>query len=567
MSPSAVGSRVLLGWLVTRSARQAAAASLFASRFYRWRFTRAEPERLVLAPQDLRTADPTRAAEIIAGRYAFGGKSVELHNVSPFIVKAPSPAWAEALYGFTWLRHLRAADGIAGRNAARSLVGEFVRSPVRFSPEALNPLTTARRVLAWVSQAPLALDGADRGFYRAFIRSLSWQAHYLLRAGQVGRDGMPRLLCAIAATQASLCLSDKGTTRRRATRWLTAELDRQILPDGGHLSRNPQAIIDLLLELLPLRQSFAARNFAPPQELMGAIDRMMPMLRFFRHADGAFAAFNGMGYTQAHLVATLLAYDDARGRPVQNAPHAGYQRVDAGGSVLIIDTGTPPPIAVSQEAHAGTLSFEFSADHHRIIVNCGSPGQGREKLRQLARATPAHSTATIGNRSCAVIGRPAGLQRLLDSPIVSGPRNVTVERREARDAVTLLARHDGYRAAFGVIHERELSLRLETGALYGRESFLTPTGTAWRGRHPVTLRFHLHPGVSVAQAGEDTVSLSLPGGSTWNFRTENQPLSLEESVHFANPEGPRRCAQIVIDLPRASGEAVPTVLWSLEPTG
>jgi uncharacterized heparinase superfamily protein len=44
------------------------------------------------------------------------------------------------------------------------------------------------------------------------------------------------------------------------------------------------------------------------------------MLRFFRHADGAFGAFNGMGYTQSHLIATLLAYDDARGKPVQTAP-------------------------------------------------------------------------------------------------------------------------------------------------------------------------------------------------------------------------------------------------------
>ena len=59
---------------------------------------------------------------------------------------------------------------------------------------------------------------------------------------------------------------------------------------------------------------------------------MMPMLRFFRHGDGSFALFNGMGPTPPDLLATILAYDDARGAPVANAPHSGYQRVEAGGT-------------------------------------------------------------------------------------------------------------------------------------------------------------------------------------------------------------------------------------------
>ena len=68
-----------------------------------------------------------------------------------------------------------------------------------------------------------------------------------------------------------------------------------MFPDGGHISRNPGVIIDLLLDLLPLKQAFTGRNIAPPPQLLNAIDRMMPMLRFFRHDDGNFALFNGMG--------------------------------------------------------------------------------------------------------------------------------------------------------------------------------------------------------------------------------------------------------------------------------
>src|SRR5581483_7864817 len=110
----------------------------------------------------------------------------------------------------------------------------------------------------------------------------------------------------------------------------------------GHISRNPGAVVELLLDLLPLRQAFASRNIAPPQPLLNAIDRMMPMLRFFRHAAGTFAHFNGMGPTPVDLLVTLLAYDETRGAPLANAPHSGYQRLEAGGAVIIMDTGRAP---------------------------------------------------------------------------------------------------------------------------------------------------------------------------------------------------------------------------------
>ena len=91
------------------------------------------------------------------------------------------------------------------------------------------------------------------------------------------------------------------------------------------------------LDLLPLKQAFTSRNIAPPPALLNAIDRMMPMLRFFRHGDGNFALFNGMGPTPTDVLTTILAYDDARGAPLSNAPHSGYQRLQARSSVVIVD--------------------------------------------------------------------------------------------------------------------------------------------------------------------------------------------------------------------------------------
>src|ERR1700685_417486 len=97
----------------------------------------------------------------------------------------------------------------------------------------------------------------------------------------------------------------------------------------------------------PLAQAYSSRNIAPPPALLNAIERMMPMLRFFRHSDGTFAHFNGMGATPAELLLTLFAYEHSRGAPLSNAPHSGYQRVETGGGVLIMDTGRAPPVETS----------------------------------------------------------------------------------------------------------------------------------------------------------------------------------------------------------------------------
>jgi len=552
--------------LVAGSAGRTVLLGLFRSPLYRWRFARAGPERLVLAPQDLRAPDPIRAAEIVEGRFTLAGKTVDTGEASPFTVRAPSQAWQDALFGFTWLRHLGAAPNGTTRAMARQLVADFLQSAVRYSPPALEPVVTSRRLQAWLSQAPMVLEGADRAFNRAFLRSLNWQCRYLLQVGPKGRDGLPHLLCAVAVMQASLCLSNRGALRRCALRWLARELSRQVLPDGCHVSRNPQALIELLLDLLPLRQSFAASNLVPPPEVLGAIDRMMPMLRFFRHTDGALAAFNGMGYTQAHLLTKLLLYEETRGRPMRSAPHGGYQRIEAAGAVLLVDAGRPPPAAMAQEAHAGALAFEFSADQTRIVVNCGSPGAGREVWRDLARQTAAHSTAVVASISSASFAPQALQTGLIGRPIVAGPTKLTANREEGPDETRLELRHDGYRPRFRLMHRRSLSLSARDGALRGSDQFERPDGRPWRGSQPVVVRFHIHPAVKVVPgSGPNEIRLLLPNGRSWLFSSGDAVPTIEESVHFANPEGPRRCTQITLSLPSPRSAAKTSLSWSIEP--
>lgn len=519
------------------------------------------PDRLVLAPQDIRTCDPTVATDIYAGVFVFCGKVVDVQGRSPFDVEPPSLEWARALHGFGWLRHLRAADSTIARSNARALVDEWIGASARMAPVAWEPEVVCRRLMSWLSQAPLILDGCDREFYARFVKGL-WKLTRVARAAFPElADGVPRLLGALALTAAGASIAGQERLMRQAARLLDHELGRQIFPDGGHVSRNPGALVEILVDLLPIREAVAARGQEPSAVMMRTIDRMMPMLRFFRFGDGTLAHFNGMGATPQGLLATILAYDDTFGTAPPNASHSGYQRLEAADTVAIVDVGPPPPPPVSSGAHAGCLSFELGSRHNLVVVNCGvAPGGG--EWRRAARSTAAHSTAVIeGDDSVVFLGGRSQRGRP-DAIVVEGPGPIAAHREDGPDISLVAAAHDGYVRRFGTVHERTLSLATSGERLDGIDRFLaTETGpTADADRF--ALRFHLHPTAKASRSvGGDAAFVVFPDGESWIFNASGADVAIEESVFLATHQGPRRSSQIVV---YGRATITPAIAWRFE---
>jgi uncharacterized heparinase superfamily protein len=566
MTRISLAERTRLSVFIGSRALKGLAGQIRTHPLLRWRPS-ASNDRLVIAPQELRTADATRASEVYAGRFAFAGKVVVCDRRSPFEMTPPSEEWAVTLLGFGWLRHLRAADSTITRSNARALVDEWINLQGRWHPLGWRVDVLSRRVISWLSQAPMILQDADVRFYRRFIRSLTRQVRHLRRAAGQSRDGLPRLQALIALTFVARCMQNQSRYLRAAARRLTEELGRQILPDGGHISRNSGVLIELLLDLLPLRQLFTHRNVPPPAGLNNAIDRIMPMLRFFRHGDGNFALFNGMGPTPVDWLATVLAYDDARGAPVSNAPHSGYQRLERENTLILMDAGRPPPMALSAEAHASCLAMELSWKQHRLVVNCGLPAVNRETWRQVARATPAHSTVTVNDTpSCNFLESRLFRKLLGGTPITGGPRDIRIAREETEDGTTLDTTHDGYARPFNMLHRRVLKLSADGEALQGEDSFTPARGDKFSLRVPdeFAIRFHLHPSVKANRLTDrHGVMLTLPDRDVWTFNAYEDTVEIEESVYLAGNDGPRRTVQIVI---YGHARTEPNVQWSFTHT-
>ena len=532
-------------------------------------------EQLLLAPQELRTADPSFATELYNGHFGLAGKLAEIDTESPFEIDPPSEGWARELYGFGWLRHLRAAGSELSREQAKVLVNDFIALKRSLPGLAWQPEIMGRRVISWLSNSVLVLDTGEPQAYETFLRALSSQLRYLSASYRDAPDGVPRLVSLMALVYAGLCIAEQQAVVERYTRPLCKELERQILPDGGHISRNPEALVELLLDLLPLKQCFVARDRPPPKELTDAIERIMPMLRFFRTCDGTLTRFNGAGPTPTDALATALAYDDVKGAPVRYAANSAYARLECGSTLFICDIGPTPAASLSMTAHAGFLSFEMSSGNAPMIVNCGTPSVDHDEWRPFSRSTPAHSTLTFEDVSSGEFGTSGtnGALPTVDAPLL-GPANVQAtlsDQVDSTDNIRIRGSHDGYLERFGVTHARQM-LIAPNGLLISAEDKLSaPQGLKSPDENLIAgdyaVRFHLHPSVR-AELGSDgqSVELRLKNGEAWRITSNAPETTLEQSFFLADARGPQPTSQVVLG--GFIGEASEVrIVWNIERKG
>lgn len=544
-----LSDRQRLFYLYLREGWRRFSRRMVVGRLTTLRFAGSAPDRLIVAPTDLHAVDSFVAEEILAGRFPLAGRVLDCEGESPFAIELPSEEFAVRLHAFGWLRHMRAVQDETAPITARAILEDWTRVHGRvLQGIAWRPDVVASRIIAWLSHSPVVLKDADYPFYRRFLKSLAFQVRYLRHVADTSRDGEMRLRIRIALAMASIAVPGSASSIRKAARNLDRELDRQILPDGGHVSRNPRVALELLLDLLPLRQTYVNLGHEVPAQLIPCIDRIYPALRFFRHQGGELALFNGATYTLANELMSVLRYDETAGAPFRALPSVQYNRISAGDTVVLVDTGKPLALEFSTTASAGCLSMEMSSGRQRFIVNSGMPRHAGNALRQLSRATAAHSVATLNDTSSLRMSSSGFLGPI----VVGGVSKVEAtryERADGSDGVT--ASHDGYLADFGLLYERDLYLAAKGDIIRGRERFLRPGGeppdAADKG--VAVVRFHVHPSVHVHIAGEHEARLVAPDGETWILTCLDVPVREEEDIFFADPSGIRNSSQVTLTMP------------------
>lgn len=516
----------------------------------RWRYGKKNVEQLLLVPRDLRTADPSLSIELDMGQFGLAGATVFLNGGSPLHATPPNINWEKELHGFGWVRNLRAARTDRAQEQAQEITHDWLSLFSSQKGIAWEPEVAARRLISWLSHSNFLLYEADEKSYLSLMSAIDEHMKFLSMTGIQAKPGMPRLLSLISLMFAGLCVSEQEKFADQHVKLMCNELDKQILSDGGHVSRDNSVLASILIDLLPLKQCFVTRNLTPPQPLIDAINRMLPMIHYMRLGDGLMSRFNGAGTTLPDTLSTAMAYDDAANEPLKEAQASKYFRLQKGNVILLMDGGTPPELNLSAKSHAGCLSFEMSSGSCPVIVNCGAAPPAYHTMASNARASVAHSTVTINNRSSAQFIHDKTVKQSEHPSLLAGPASVKAFYESDAEKSKIIGSHDGYLDRFGLIHHRMLSLSHDGYSFIG-EDWIEVAATEAKEDHqmgwPFAVHFHIHPDVITTRAADGkSITLTLPDSQEWKFSAQGKIIYLEESIFYADFAGPCQSVQAVI---------------------
>lgn len=517
--------------------------------------------------------DKTRGASLLKGHFNYTGQTLDVGGQGdPWSIPAPSERFAEWLHGFHWMPDLLKSNDKAALVRARYLVDRWAAVFGKWNSYAWHPEILTHRLYNWLAYWAPALsvdslsDIADTR-RRITVRQLKRLKNTYGRLPK----GPIRLKAAATLAMGGLRLNGREDLfYQKGLDLLDDEIAEQVLPDGGIITRAPGDITEALSVFMALEQLIQARGVEGSTSVTRAIDRMQAALSFFLHSDGGLASFNGSGEGDKAAIAALLKRANLPEHSFSVCPNTAYQRIAAGGTVMIIDAGSTPPAGYDNRAHQAPLAFELSNASGRMIVNCGWTPQQPPNWHRMLRHTISHSTVIVDNAPAGKLIKEGKRAALHGDVFAKTAGDVNVTRQDQAAGVWIEGDHNGYEGEYGLSHRRRLYVNADGTDIRGEDTLYLPLGRTPISNKtvPFDIRFHLHPEVIVTLAQDQNSALIIqPGGVGWRLRTDSGPLEIEKSVYFATGYRGQDCQQVIIKgaaFADGDGEAKSNrVRWSL----
>jgi uncharacterized heparinase superfamily protein len=415
------------------------------------------------------------------------------------------PGWQHADAPRLWRFHLHYWDwawGLAAdqdRLAARALFARLWPSwqtSTEFGRgDAWHPYPAALRAWSWCGLHRDLAAGSD--FEPEFVAGLAAHTGFLRRHLEYDVGGNHLIKGLKALVGLAVFFADERL-QRRTLRRLARQLDRQLLPDGGHYERAPAYHCQVLADLIDVADLLRAAGQVPVGELNTAVDRMRNWLGAVLTPDGQVPLLNDGYPVDRELLTALRPGPDpvTPDGPLLLLPETGLVRAVAGGWHLLADVGPPCPPSLPAHAHADTLACLVHVDKVPLLIDTGTSTYEPGPVRRYERSTAAHSTLEVDGADSTEVW---GVFRAGRRARVSG---LAVYAESSR--ITCEAVHDGFRWLPGRPLHRRRWLLTSDGLRV--DDIVTGRG---RSLHEIIIRWHLAPG-SAVRVADGTVPVTSP---------------------------------------------------------
>jgi len=494
----------------------------FRSNFYNNKLVTFIPDRLFYSPSTYLSASLT----------TISNDFYKITNAAPELLWKTSvkdKLKFENLHSFLWLTRL---DRKNSKTITKEIIKSWINIFFNYDPNTWEMEITARRIIAWSSNADITLEGSDKIYKEKFFLSLIKQSNFLSKNLNNLFYEPSKIVCCAAIILSGMMFKENDLNYKIGIKELEKIIKNYFDENGFPKSRNPEEVFICIKYLVLIREWFKEAQKSIPDYLNEIIHKCGSCYAMLSCTNKQFPLFNGateINHKDYDSFLKILKYK------FNNKKHeiADFVKIKKKKFEFFIDCGNPPPNNFAKYYQAGCLSFELISNKQKVICNSGYGKYFSEKLTSLSRSTAAHSTLYLNNTSSCIFQKNKSINKIYGNSLVQKHKVINKNYTEDKDCYSIAASHNGYEKKFGYIHTRSIKILKKEDKIFGHDELKKTKN--YSNSLIYFVRFHIYPNTKIVKTkGGNSILISLSNGEGWSLLSETNNFEIEKNIFLGN---------------------------------
>jgi len=437
-----------------------------------------------------------------------------------------SPKEEEDLNSFFWLNLInRKNDG----KAIQQIISIWIKNNTKYKKKNWGNLHISKRILAWILNADIILNNADRTFRKIFFNSIITQVNHLKRNLNDENDPAKKIEIISAIILSGLVFKEYNFNFEKGIKSLKNVVENFFDNDGCPVNRNIYDLVQCSKFLVLIKECCKDAQEYIPDFLDDIVDKLIDCLFSLKTTNNKNPLFNGA--SEFKLDSYLEYLTGLEYKPSILINKVNQVRIARGKrNLLFFDVGSPPPKKYSKNYQSGPLSFEYFFGNNKIITNCGFGNKISKKAELISRLTSAQSTLCLNDFSVVKFERNNLINDAFGAAITTTFKVYDFNVDDDKNYSILSAKHNAYEKKFNYIHKRTVKIDKKNSNLFGEDNLIA-VNEYKRSINTYNIRFHLYPGISAVQTmGKSSILIQIEKNKSLIFASNAENLILEKSI-------------------------------------
>ena len=509
----------------------------FKTKLYDYYLSKNSIEEISFTPKDIWPGDPILGDQIVQGYYNLANKKIYSPEETLWQISNTNTFWQSEAHSFSWLRHLKARSGILARKHARLLILDWLKLYKNYNNKTWELEVLSRRVSAWITNFDFLLAEKDKNFSDILLKNLFKQIKFL--RNQISKSyfsflekkygleesSIKKIKILRALILSSMCFESQLLRFSHYIKILELELKTNYNIDGMHESKSPSTQLEILGDLVTIREAIVSKQLKSPDFLETIIKKGAHSLKFFRTPAGTLAIFNGSKQETKFLIDKIINQADGqpRGRGPISLSKSGFEKIVCNGIILFVDTYDNSDKNCSNAPHA----IEINLGKNRFLGSCGTIHKKNKSWRESLLSAAAHSSLILENTN---------------PNRNNGSDTFAFSKRYQKDGSEIVfLRHEGYKNKFTATCSRTIEVNRT-----GKNIAILEEIQAFK-LLKFDIRIHLNPKVKVSLSLDKNKALLILDGQGWDFSFQgNVKLLLEPSIFVEDNGKVKQTNQLIL---------------------